>query len=61
MVKTIQLNKNDYKYYEKFGYWEALDKNSKYPYITKRCGNEEDYWGGLSKCGNIEFKLKWIK
>ena len=60
MIKTIQLDQNDYKYYKKFGYWEALDKNSNYIYITKRWSDtEEDYWGGLSEDG-IEFKIKWV-
>lgn len=59
MVKIIQLNKNDYKYYTEFGFWKAVDKNSNYLYITKRCGDKQDYWGGLCKL-DIEFKVEWI-
>ncbi len=61
MVKIIQLNKNDYKWYKNFGFWKAIDKNSNYIYITKRCGGvKPDYWGGECEKEYIEFKVEWI-
>tara|TARA_R110000803_G_scaffold129890_3_gene197272 strand:+ start:275 stop:454 length:180 start_codon:yes stop_codon:yes gene_type:complete len=59
-MNNVSLDQNDYKWYKNFGFWKAIDKNSNYLYITKRCGGvKPDYWGGLSEDG-IEFKIKWV-
>ena len=65
MVKTIELKKSDYDYYEQFGMYRIKSGHyEKHPpcekYITKRCGNKENYWGFLGE-DDEEYKIKWIE
>ena len=65
MVKTIELKKSDYDYYEQYGMYRIKSGHyEKHPpceiYITKRCGNKENYWGFLGE-DDEEYKIKWIE
>tara|TARA_R110002012_G_scaffold5225_1_gene24076 strand:+ start:3566 stop:3781 length:216 start_codon:yes stop_codon:yes gene_type:complete len=70
MVKTIELKKSDYDYYEQYGMYCIKKKHyEKHPesdsrFICKRKmwrgKQQEDYWGFLGD-EDGECKIKWIE